>query len=75
MTHQKSFVRSQCAYGMLNTKPLTDTKERGASCAPFSLSQVEFPLQGLSPLLAKRADKAQGQLAGRAARWAEWVAV
>ena len=42
---------------------------------PFSLSQVKFPLQGLPSLLAKRVDKAQGQLAGRAARWAQWVAV
>lgn len=38
---------------------------------PFSLSQAEFMLHGLSHLLAKRVNKTQRQLAGHATRWTQ----
>jgi hypothetical protein len=37
---------------------------------PLLLSQVKLSLQDLPPIRAKRVDKTQGQLAGRASRWA-----
>lgn len=54
---------------------ITNMRKGTHHTSPFSLSQIEFPLQGLSPLLAQRVDKAQRQLTGRAPRWAQWVAV